>query len=293
MSDHDAMAWTLTHDLTNFLATAGDFLHSRPVEHTVLLSSTETLRIRGPHVFGDAQPLFGWWCEGDGAVTGVFMHTPPFPLYLSPMPTTAVPAVIEALDRHGHSFSEAIADQHTIDRFTAAWRDKTGATYRVTKHLRLHRLDTLTPPTPAPPGRARLADEADQALLVEWYDAFCRETGEPSASANLVSDRLSFGGLMLWEVDGVPVSMAGRNRSIAGVIRIAPVYTPPQLRGRGYAGGVTAALSQAALDSGAEVILFTDVANPTSNALYQRLGYRPLGDVITVSLGSGAQTDSD
>jgi predicted GNAT family acetyltransferase len=64
-------------------------------------------------------------------------------------------------------------------------------------------------------------------------------------------------------------------------MRVAPVYTPKQLRGRGYAGAVTAAVSQAALDAGAaEVSLFTDLANPTSNALYQRLGYRPLEDQV-------------
>jgi predicted GNAT family acetyltransferase len=75
--------------------------------------------------------------------------------------------------------------------------------------------------------------------------------------------------------------MAGRSREVAGQIRVAPVYTPPELRGKGYAGGATAAVSQAALDTGAaEVMLFTDLANPTSNALYPRLGYQPVTDFL-------------
>lgn len=73
--------------------------------------------------------------------------------------------------------------------------------------------------------------------------------------------------------------MAGMTPMTAGQIRVAPVYTPAHLRGRGYASAVTAEASQAALDAGAtEVLLFTDLANPTSNALYQRIGYLPVTD---------------
>ena len=96
---------------------------------------------------------------------------------------------------------------------------------------------------------------------------------------SVVDDRLSYRGLSLWEDAGQPVSMAGVTRITAGQVRVGPVYTPPGLRGRGYAGALTSVVSQAALDAGADrVLLFTDLANPTSNALYQRLGYQPLED---------------
>jgi predicted GNAT family acetyltransferase len=85
-------------------------------------------------------------------------------------------------------------------------------------------------------------------------------------------------------VDGKPVALAGATPLIAGSVRVAPVYTPPELRGHGYAGAATAAVSQAAIDAGAdEVLLFTDLANPTSNGLYQRLGYRPVDDRTVVT----------
>lgn len=92
--------------------------------------------------------------------------------------------------------------------------------------------------------------------------------------------RIAYGGVTLWEApDGSLVSMAGNTRQVAGQVRVAPVYTPAHLRGRGYAGAVTAAVSRAASAAGAdEVLLFTDVDNSTSNALYQRLGYRPVRD---------------
>jgi predicted GNAT family acetyltransferase len=147
---------------------------------------------------------------------------------------------------------------------------------------RLYRLDTLTVPRPAPEGRARIAEEGDRELLVRWFAEFSRDIGasdgvraEPWADA-----RLAYGGVTLWEApDGTPVSMAGLTPQVAGQIRVAPVYTPAPLRGRGYAGAATAEVSRLARQRGAdEVLLFTDLANPTSNGLYQRIGYRPVAD---------------
>jgi predicted GNAT family acetyltransferase len=81
--------------------------------------------------------------------------------------------------------------------------------------------------------------------------------------------------------------MAGSSRRVAHQIRIAPVYTPAHLRGRGYAGAVTSAVTRSALSAGADdVLLFTDLDNPTSNALYQRLGYRPVADFESVGLSA-------
>ena len=102
-----------------------------------------------------------------------------------------------------------------------------------------------------------------------------------------MNDRIGWGGLVLWEHEGRPVSLAGRNRAAAGQARVGPVYTPPELRGRGFGGAATAAITQAALDDGAEgVVLFTDLANPASNTLYQRLGYRPVSDWTVIRFGA-------
>ncbi|CAM5465092.1 N-acetyltransferase domain-containing protein OS=Streptomyces antimycoticus OX=68175 GN=SSPO_024800 PE=4 SV=1 [Streptomyces antimycoticus] len=109
-----------------------------------------------------------------------------------------------------------------------------------------------------------------------------------------VDDKLSHDGITLWELDGRPVACAGISRTVAGMARVALVYTPPEQRGRGYAGAATAAVSRAArLRKAAgvrEVLLFADLDNPTSNALYQRLGYRPLEDHLVVSFTSAERT---
>ena len=99
----------------------------------------------------------------------------------------------------------------------------------------------------------------------------------------MVDGRLTFGGLVFWEHDGAPVSLAGWAKPAAGLARIGPVYTPPELRGRGFGAAVTTAVTQAALDGGAGgVLLFTDLSNPTSNTLYQRLGFAPVTDWIVI-----------
>ena len=132
----------------------------------------------------------------------------------------------------------------------------------------------------------RVGTAADADLLVAWYHAFAADAGEtsPANVERIVADRIEFGGLTLWEVDGTPVAMAGAVRPVAGSVRVAPVYTPRELRGRGYAGAVTAEVTRQALAAGAdEVLLFTDLANPTSNALYQRLGYREVQDQLVLT----------
>jgi len=147
----------------------------------------------------------------------------------------------------------------------------------------MYQLGRLLPPDPAPPGRARVATAADSGLLLAWLEAFHHEAddgGGPDMRRTL-ADRLSYGGLTLWETADGPVSLAGVTRAVGGQARVGPVYTPPGRRGRGFGGAVTAAVSQAAKDAGvAEVLLYTDLANPTSNALYQRLGYRPVSDGV-------------
>lgn len=121
--------------------------------------------------------------------------------------------------------------------------------------------------------------------MLSWHHAFADEIGQPGPHVErLVDDRTASGGLTLWEDGGIPVSMAGVSPRLAGMVRIVTVYTPPEHRGRGYAAAVTAEISRAAREAGAqEVLLFTDLANPTSNSVYQRIGYRPVSDRLLIS----------
>lgn len=273
------MTWHATSDIGEFEGAAGEFLHTDPVRNTVLLTVLASLRTSGLTTYGDAPPYFGWY--GDSEVQAAFLRTPPMPAILTDAPERAVQALVEVLD--GVPGLSGPAD--AMRGFAEAWYAATGRPARAVSDRRLFRLAELTPPQPAPPGGARLATAADRGLLIEWFAAFGADVGEPPIDPARAADRrLANGDLLLWEVDGVPVSLAGATAPIAGVIRVAPVYTPAPLRGRGYAGAATAAVSRRGLDAGHQVILFTDLANPTSNALYQRLGYRPIGRWSEVEL---------
>ncbi|MFH8568391.1 GNAT family N-acetyltransferase [Streptomyces sp. NPDC017993] len=279
------MTWTLRDEIDRFEEAAGAFLRARPAEHTVLLSVTASLRAIGPDAYGDRAPWFGWWQRAGRSVEAALVWTPPRPALLSPMGDDAAAALVDALARLRLGVPGVNTCRAAAEAVGAAWR-RHGGTVEIADRNRLYRLGTLTPPEPAPPGAARLATFADRDLLLAWFAAFAADIGSsPPRDARAVDDRLGHGRCTLWEVDGRPVSLAGITRTVAGSARVAPVYTPPELRGRGYAAGVTSAVSQAARDSGArEVLLFADLANPTSNALYRRLGYRPVDDHLVLEL---------
>ncbi|MFE2630206.1 GNAT family N-acetyltransferase [Streptomyces sp. NPDC059374] len=279
--------WYSTQDLNGFLSHAGGFLRSRPDLHTVALTVTETLRANGPRAYGDEAPVFGA-LERDGQVRAAYFRTPPYRLNVTPLTPDEADALAAHLLALGHAVPGVIAAQDTAEAFVAAWQRHTGARGTVGQRQRLYRLGNLTVPQPAPAGRARVAGPQDRELLARWYGAFTEATGHaPARDPGAWADaRVSCGGLTLWEgEDGTPLAMAGVTPLIAGQVRIAPVYTPAPLRGRGYGGAATAAVTRSVLTSGVrEVLLFTDLSNPTSNGLYQRIGYRPVADFTAYDL---------
>jgi predicted GNAT family acetyltransferase len=273
--------WHLTRDLDTFLTRAGTFLHSQPGLHTLPLTVTENLRRRGPHIYGDGAPEFGM-LEQDGAVRATFFRTPPHRLNLTVLTPEEADVLAARLAALGQRLPGVHADRDTATAFAEAWQRHTGATATLRERNRLYRLGTLTVPRPLPPGGPRVAGEADREQLIRWHDEFVAAVGSGvfQDAAEWADARIEQGGITFWETpDGTPAAMAGTTPQVAGQVRVAPVYTPAHLRGRGYAGAATAEVSRAALAAGArEVLLFTDLSNPTSNGLYQRIGYRPVAD---------------
>jgi RimJ/RimL family protein N-acetyltransferase len=285
------MAWQLTNSLDEFDRAAGAHLRADPVRQTLPLSISSSLRHRGQSAYGESPPLFCWHSQPDGVVDGAALQTPPYPLLVASLPARSAGDLIGLLA--ATRGLPGAANIRTADEggFLADWAAVTGGVGTVRTRSRLYQLGRLMPPEPEPRGAGRLARQADLDLLVDWHEAFRVEAegGGGSADARgVVTDRLSYGGLMLWEADGETVAMAGLTRVDSGVARVAPVYTPPAHRRRGYGGAVTTAITAAALAAGATaVVLFTDLANPTSNALYQRLGYEPVEDRVLLELSAG------
>lgn len=295
------MAWTLTGDADEYLAAAGPFLEADPVRHTVQLTVARAIsadRRAAGGVTRPAQapaadgPLFGWWqAAGAAQVSCAMMHTPPYSVLVTGLTEDAARSLAADLADRDRRPAAVAGERAAAGSFAAAWGSLTGQTAAQSDSIRLYRLASLTPARPAPAGSARVAVAADRGLIVDWFAAFHAEAGTTEASDP--DPQLSRGCLTLWERDGQPVSVAGVRPPAAGVVRIGPVYTPPALRGHGYGGAATAAVSQAALDQGHQVVLFADLANPTSNALYQRLGFVPVEDRIGLTFHGASALPAD
>ncbi|MFJ1749195.1 GNAT family N-acetyltransferase [Streptomyces sp. NPDC088116] len=272
--------WYLTEDVDDFLARAGDFLRSRPALHTTPLTAIEGLRKHAADAGGAEAPVFGL-LERGGEVRAVFYRrTASGPLSLTPAVTRDEADTLAArLTDLGHPLPGVSAEHDTATAFAEAWQRLTGATPVLRQPLYLYRLGTLTPPDPSPEGRVRVAGEADIEQVMLWCREFAAAVGEVVPEV-WTDTRFADRHFSFWETpDGTPVSIAAVTSVIGDQVRVDPVYTRAHLRGRGYAAALTAEVSRAALAAGAkEVVLYTDPANPTSNALYQRVGYVRLAD---------------
>ena len=269
-------------DVRAFLARAGAFLEAREAEHNLIFAVCSGLTTN-PEVFVE-RPLFAIAIDDDGDVVSAAIQTPPRQVVLSegaaPDATAALADALAPIDLPG-----VLGPSAASAEFAARWAAaRPGRATEPGMRERIYRLSAVISPRPAP-GRARIAEAPDRDLLVAWIQAFSIEAlGEPMLEAEVYADRwvARLGGraAWLWEVDGEPVSFAGVSGPTPHGIRVGPVYTPPALRGRGYAGNVVASASQAQLDAGRQfVFLFTDLANPTSNHVYQAIGYEPVADV--------------
>ena len=148
----------------------------------------------------------------------------------------------------------------------------------------LHRLDALVPPDPPPPGSGAIATEADRDLLVRWWYALHGRARRlrASRSSRPSPDRIAYGGVLaLARRRRARVDRGHDARGRRDGARRAGLHAARAPRAR-LRGGGDRGRDAAALDAGTrEVLLFTDLANPTSNRLYRRLGYRPVEEVVT------------
>ncbi|KOV87717.1 acetyltransferase [Streptomyces sp. NRRL WC-3618] len=283
--------WYLTDDIDEFRARAWEFLCSRPALHTTALTTFEKLRTvetaattappttatPATHAPANA-PVLGR-LERSGEVGAVFYRFAPKNLLsLTPLTPEQADTLAAHLAALGHRLPGVSAEHGTAAAFAEAWQRHTGATPTLRTSINLYRLGTLTPPQPVPAGRGRLVGGEEHEHLMSWCRELAKDLGEDVTinADTWAGTRFGEKRYTYWVTpDGTPVSLAGVNPMVAGHVRVDPVYTPAHLRGRGYAGAVTVAVSRAALDAGAtDVVLYADPNNPTSNALYQRIGYR-------------------
>jgi predicted GNAT family acetyltransferase len=175
--------------------------------------------------------------------------------------------------------ASVIGPRPTVDAFAADLAAISGMTAAPHTNQRLYELRAVVPPARPPRGHLRTARAGDAAPLVAWATDFFAAIREPGDAHGFVRSHLADGSLVVWDDEG-PAAMAAAAGRTTHAARVGFVYTPPERRRRGYASALVAALSQRLLDEGrSSCCLYTDLANPTSNAIYQRIGFTPCCDI--------------
>jgi hypothetical protein len=262
-----------------FLDRAGPWLAQAEAENNLILGICSDLASHLERFEADPYLLA---IENEVDLVGAALMTPPRSLIVTRAPAVAVRRLADYLIRIGAAVPGVLGPSATAKVFAEYWVEKRGSRCRQGMSQRTYKCDRVVLPDRGP-GHLRAALDDDLPLLAEWRGEFCREVGHAeeddhrAAVENFLADRR----LYVWEHHRT-VSMAGLAGETVSGLRVGMVYTPPDLRGRGYATSCVASLTKRLLDSGKSYcFLAADLANPTSNGIYREIGYRPVCDSQT------------
>jgi uncharacterized protein len=264
-------------DARPFLAAARKMLYTRETVNNLILGVSERL-VENPKTCKN--PFFFTVEDEVGDVILAAIMTPPHNLILAgdAQFELGFPALIDHLKTHHIDIPGVIAPAEIADGFLRAWERQVGEVGDLNRRMRVYELRQVQTQR-FPPGTFQLAGPLEIPIIAKWIQAFEAEALGESHEMNIArAERLITGDqIFTWTVDEETVSMAMKTRPIAHSITIGGVYTPPEHRCRGYAGALVANLSQYLLDEGYQFVnLFTDLDNPTSNKIYQEVGYHPV-----------------
>ena len=255
------------------LSKAAEFLPSQPVLHNLILTLLHT-RVAQP------EPGRYWLALDQERVVGVALQSPlTFAAVLTPMDKQAAVAMVNAIAEADISLPGIIGEAATAAAFAGHWSERRKTAATPFQGMRLYELLEAVQVT-AVDGQLRQALPGDRDLIVRWTRAFQIEIDESADRTELRVDRgLAAGEFWIWE-DGEPVSMAVSRKPVEGVVRVTEVYTPQEKRKCGYAAACVHALSKRMCEASYRCALYTDLANPTSNSVYRRIGYRAVSEVL-------------
>ena len=274
------MSISITGDARAFAAVAGTFLSAQMEREQLARVLAGVLRGRHAEHTNHFATVF----DGDGELVAVAMRTPPHGLMCTPMPDPPASLASELIDVWLTRDPDVVgvgAEPATARAIAAAWARRTGGESHLEVRMAMHAATAIESPPRPVAGRLRLAAAGEREQLVRWWRAFFAEAEplHPDNAEQDVAGRYEDDGLYVWEDGGEAVSLIGARLTGNGYGWIGPVYTPPELRRRGYAGAGVAAASRRLLDAGApRCMLFTDLDNPTSNKIYHEVGYRRFAD---------------
>lgn len=260
---------------------ARDLVAANPVAYSVFSTVTGSV-LREPSRYDDPH----WYVveDGRGSAVLVTMHTDPHPLHVPQWVPGALTALGENLAGADVRVAGVNGPKDAALEFADAYLGATGGRIRGRDGMGVYDLPVPTRlPWPVR-GEHRMADVSHLELLSSWVEAFQQETGGQDVDATAtVRRQLEVGNVSLWVVDGRPVSMCWASAPYGGVVRVSGVFTPRSERGHGYASAIVAEASRRQQADGHLCMLYTELANPTSNKIYRAIGYRHLGDDLRLT----------
>jgi predicted GNAT family acetyltransferase len=274
-SEEEVMFSVRRLSVEEFVNEVVPILAEREVENNLLLGLAQRLSAQ-PEAAADAVMCA---VSERGRTIGGAVWTPKFLVVVSPLPPGAAPVLTAALLEHNPSLDGACGPGDHGRDVAQALAARHGGRLELCSDEILYALTSVVPPA-RPKGASHVATEAELPIVTDFMQKFVDEVRLPhpvdaeAMAKRKIADRYA----RLWDDDG-PKSLACQARSTLTGAALAPVYTPPSARGRGYASALTADLCQSLLDSGRRfVCLHADRTNPTSNRIYQNIGFRPAGE---------------
>jgi len=265
-------------DPAQFLEHSKQFLEAREAENNLLLGISSWLSTHPERI----QPsLYFAIVEEKERIEAAAMMTPPYRLVLARAENRFLDKIVDDLSNRRIVIPGVNGPKETSLAFAKLWAKQKNGSYQLRRSLRIYQLSKVISPRPVN-GYMRLAEPRDSKILIQWALGFGEETAEEPRDQQEASERvqqlIQDERLYVWDDEGLR-SMAAWATPTTNGVRVNFVYTPIEFRGKGYASACVAALSQALLNSGRKFCyLFTDLSNPVSNNVYQRIGYVPVCD---------------
>ena len=263
-------------------------LSADPVANNVALSIIDWLRRKG----GDGH----FWWIGDGGSPSAFalQGQAGRPLLVSTNERAKTGVLVDAVAEVIRDDDEVVGmvsgEIRSAAAFAGGWAQNRGVGAKVALIQRLYSLDTarLQRPANPPPGDLRLATVDDVDVLLPWAlgfqrDVFGRGVTDVAGLDEEMVAKVEQDEVWIWEADR-PMAMTCNTRPVGATSRIQQVYTPLENRGRGFAAAcVAGVVDRLVIDRDVErCVLLTDLANPTSNAVYQRLGFEAIEEQANI-----------
>lgn len=278
------MKFSTFEDPSLFKEIAGDFLLSNEVVNNLGLGILYSL-VRNSTTYSNP---FLAVVSDDASPVLVMIMTPPHNLFIygeGTKTSEAISLAISHIKELEIDVPGVLGPVALANEFAQAWANMFGSTLTVAMEQRIYELQKVNP-VPINNGKLRTATVDDMDLVADWIYEFAQVTPESitrEGAQKLAERSINDSILYIWDDNG-PVSMAKEARPTENGVVVNLVYTPPEHQRKGYATSCVAMLSQQLLDRGYKFCsLYTDLANPTSNSIYMKIGYKPVADSVVIS----------